>query len=80
MARSGKTTLLQSIFNRLLQDGKFNPIFVNFNGDRGLEQLFSRQRDESEHDAFLRWVAVSLLEETDTAGTCQEQDLEEYLS
>ena len=36
--------------------------------------------DESDYDAFLRWVAVSLLEETDTAGTCQEQDLEEYLS
>ena len=80
VARSGKTTLLQSIFNRLLQDGKFNPIFVNFNGKRGLEQGFHRQHDESDYDAFLRWVAVSLLEETDTAGTCQEQDLEEYLS
>ena len=83
MARSGKTTLLHSIFNRLLQDGEFNPILVNFNGARGLQQPFRRLDGESDYDAFLRWLATSLLfddEETVTTGTCQEQDLDEYLS
>ena len=78
MTRSGKTTLLTKIFNDLLQEGRFNPIFVDFNGNSG----FSRQDGEDDADAFLRWVATSLIYQKGEDGltfTCDEQDLDEYL-
>lgn len=79
MARSGKTTLLQTIFNKLLEEGQFNPILVDFNG--GGE--FSLQDGESDYDGFLRWVATSLLYDdpkTAPRRICRQQELEEYLS
>ena len=81
MARSGKTTLLHSLFNKFLDEEKFNPILVDFNGDNGFFPLDG----ESDYDACLRWVATSVLfEEHETvpvpAFNCTEQDLEEYLS
>ena len=78
MARSGKTTLLTQIYNDLLEEGNFNPIFVDFNGNGG----FSRQDGEDDADAFLRWVATSLIYQTGEdvpKFTCNEQELDEYL-
>ena len=57
MARSGKTTLLHSLFNKFLDEEKFNPILVDFNGGGN----FFPHDGESDYDAFLRWVATSLL-------------------
>ena len=80
MARSGKATLLNHLYNQLLENGKFHPILVDFNGFSG----FKRWDRESDYDAFVRWVATSLLfhykEAVPTTVTCQVQDLEEYLS
>ncbi len=79
MARSGKTTLLHALFNKILEEGRFNPILVDFNGNGG----FLRRDKESDDDAFLRWVATSLLYDEDVtvpAFNCKKEDLEKYLS
>ena len=79
MARSGKTTLLKQVNNKILENNKFHPIFVDFNGFSG----FTQQDAESDYDAVLRWVKTSLLydyKEAVPTITCQEQELEQYLS
>ena len=79
-ARSGKTTLLKHLYNKLLQNGNFHPILADFNGDG----KFKLRDGESDCDGFLRWVATSLLydyeEDVPASFTCQEQELKEYLS
>ena len=78
MARSGKTTLLKSIFNKILEKKNFNPILVSFNGNDGFEQ----RKGENQKQAFLRCVTTSLLYEKGQQPTLtvDETQLEEYLA
>ena len=78
MARSGKTTLLHALFNKLIEDDEFSPILLDFNGNGNFEQ----RSGETDYDAFLRWVATSVLYKQNAAVpkfTCRKRDLEEYL-
>lgn len=78
MARSGKTTLLKSLFNKLLSTKVF-PIFINFNGNSN----FKRIGDESDVGAFLRLVAKALLppgkKKKNEHYSCDRDTLEAYL-
>ena len=81
MACSGKTTLLKALFNKILQEGQFDPVLVDFTASSG----FSLQDGESDYHGFLRWVASSLLFDEDDLNpwpifSCPEQQLEAYLS
>lgn len=73
MARSGKTTLLVSLFNAILSEGKYFPIFVNFNGLSN----FSLKPGERDVEAFIRWVSTSLAFSTEEVHKASDLHVEQ---
>lgn len=57
-SRGGKTITLSAVFDKLKEDGRFNPILISFNGSGG--NPFSRHSDETDSQAILRLIAVQL--------------------
>jgi hypothetical protein len=75
LARAGKTTALWALFNKLVDSQGFFPVFVSFDKNLGFEQ----REGESDHDAFLRQVAGSLVPESSKFMSCTRDVLETYL-
>jgi hypothetical protein len=79
LARSGKTTAIESLFNHLHEGKEFTPIFVTYNGQSG----FERKENESQLDAFLRGLGGQLLGMTSKEQQemkCAQETILNYLN
>jgi hypothetical protein len=57
-ARGGKTTTLASVFDKLKESGRVNPILISFSGSG--KPAFKHQKGETQTQAILRLIGVQL--------------------
>jgi hypothetical protein len=65
MARGGKTTILEHLFEQLKKTAEINPVYINFNGN------FKLKPGESHSEAILYLIAEQLV--TDDLPTLREE-------